>query len=386
MPDMIEIVQRPAKKSSTVIIVMIFLCLVAAVIWSLFAKLDSAVVARGALAPEGQIVSVRSYVTDTVRSVNCELGQYVSAGETLVEFNGDESNIQLDAYKQSISVLEEKCSYISGVLDVQDKEAYIQTVPTTSVTEQWKEYTARYLSQRAYLELSRKTLENELITFQKTNEAIIINLSDMQRELYQLELDNLMYKVEMASEQISTLDAEYNTALLTEYQNAQEQLRDFKHQCELIEVSNGHSKIVSPVDGYICTLNVNATDQVVGTGDSVLSILPADDRLVFECYISNADIADVNVSSTAKVKLDAYPFSDYGSIEGTVFYISPTAVIHEQLGEVYYAKVELITNEQTPALISGMTGTVEINTGERSVFEYFISPLVDGIDSAFNER
>lgn len=385
MPDMIEIIERPASKSSAIIIILIFICLIAAVVWSLLARINSAAIAQGTLVPEGQIVSVRSYEGGIVKSINCELGQYVTAGEVLIELDNDENTIQTELVQNNIAILKEKSIYTSGLINAKDKNAYIKTVPTTSVTEQWKEFTAQYISQRNYMELSKKTLENELMSFLATNESLIDNFSDSQKELYQLELDNLNYSIEMAAEQISTLDAEYNASILTEYQNTQLQLNELRSQYELLETARAHSVISSPINGYICGLTVNSLEQVVGAGENVFSILPADDRLIMECYIQNSSIADVQMGSMAKIKLDAYPFSDYGSINGTVCYINPTVIVHEQLGKVYYAKIELITDEKMPELISGMTGTVEINTGERTVFEYFMSSFINDVNTAFKE-
>ncbi len=385
MPDMIEIIKRPAPKSSTIIIILIFLCLIAAIAWSLLARINSATITQGTLVPEGQIVSVKSYEGGSIKSINCELGQYVEAGDILIELHNDESAIQTELVQNKIAILEEKSAYISDLINAKDKNAYIKTVPTTSITEQWKEYTAQYISQRNYIELSKKTLENDLLSFKTTNEPLTDSLSDSQKELYQLELDNLNYSIEMATEQISSLDAEYNASILTEYQNAQLQLVELRNQCELLETARSHSVISSPISGYICGLTVNSLEQVIGAGENVFSILPADDRLIMECYIQNSSIADVQMGSMAKIKLDAYPFSDYGSINGTVCYINPTVIVHEQLGKVYYAKIEIITDEKTPELISGMMGTAEINTGERTVFEYFMSSLINKSVNAFKE-
>ena len=105
-----------------------------------------------------------------------------------------------------------------------------------------------------------------------------------------------------------------------------------------------------------------------------------------KCYIRNKDIANINKGNSVRIKLDAYPYSDYGVVNGTIKTISPDTYTIEGLGNVYQVIVQPINNNANIDIISGMSGTVEIKTGERSILSYFIDPLANGIDSAFKEQ
>lgn len=90
----------------------------------------------------------------------------------------------------------------------------------------------------------------------------------------------------------------------------------------------------------------------------------------------------------AKIKISAYSYSDYGDIDGRVTYISKSSYQIEGMGNVYKIEVEIDRegfNEEIK-LMSGMSGTVEIDVGKRSVLDYFLEPILQGMKNSLKEQ
>jgi len=115
---------------------------------------------------------------------------------------------------------------------------------------------------------------------------------------------------------------------------------------------------------------------------------------VVEAQIRPQDIGFVRVGQAANVKISAYDYSIFGSLQGTITQISADAISKEERGQtVYYylARVETSTSaikslEKNLPIIPGMQAQVDITTGNKSVLTYLLKPLVAVKDNAFRER
>jgi hemolysin D len=123
----------------------------------------------------------------------------------------------------------------------------------------------------------------------------------------------------------------------------------------------------------------------------VLVVGPRDGMLEVDAIIENKDIGFVNPGMPSDVKVDAFPFTRYGTIPARVTRMSLDAVQDEQRGLVYQARLTLerstmqVDGKVVP-LSPGMTVRAEIRTGERRLIEYFLSPLVQYGSEALRER
>jgi adhesin transport system membrane fusion protein len=123
-----------------------------------------------------------------------------------------------------------------------------------------------------------------------------------------------------------------------------------------------------------------------------MEIVPLDDTLLIEASIRPADIAFLHPGQAAMIKITAYDFSIYGGLEGIVEQISADTIQGEREEESFY-KVKLRT--KTSALtyhgaklpiIPGMTAGIEILTGEKSVLNYLLKPILKAQQNALKER
>ena len=83
-----------------------------------------------------------------------------------------------------------------------------------------------------------------------------------------------------------------------------------------------------------------------------------------------------------QIKLEAYPYNRYGTVNGKVSYISLSSFTNEDMGSVYLVKVQLTDVPEDINVISGLTGSVEIKTGTRNVMSYFLEPITQGLGNS----
>ncbi len=172
----------------------------------------------------------------------------------------------------------------------------------------------------------------------------------------------------------------------------------------------------SPIDGTVQQLAVTTIGQVVTSGQSLLVVVPTDGSINIEAQVDNKDIGFLMPGQEAIIKVDAFPFTRYGTLDGTVTQVSRDAIdtheanasgdananakgqsVNPTTGEtqtqnlVYPVKVEL-TRDKISAdgkdvrLTPGMTVSVEIRTGRRHVIDYLIAPILETSSTAGHER
>ncbi len=154
---------------------------------------------------------------------------------------------------------------------------------------------------------------------------------------------------------------------------------------------HGLQHLTAPVDGVVQQLAVHTKGGVVNTGDPVLVVVPAGRTLEVDARVLNKDVGFVEAGQIVEVKLEAFPFTRYGTIHGEIQHVSRDAVEDEQQGLIYQAKValdrqDIVVNGREVNLAAGMNATVEIKTGERPIIEFLLAPLFRYRDEGLRER
>jgi adhesin transport system membrane fusion protein len=138
----------------------------------------------------------------------------------------------------------------------------------------------------------------------------------------------------------------------------------------------------APVRGTIKNIRVNTVGGVIQPGQDIMEIVPLEDRLLVEAKVRPHDVAFLRPGLPAKVKLTAYDYTIYGALDGELELISPDTLREERRGveETYYRVLVRTRNSSLRAggkelpIIPGMTASVEIRTGEKSVLDYLLKP------------
>ncbi|MNN39357.1 Hemolysin secretion protein D, chromosomal [compost metagenome] len=139
----------------------------------------------------------------------------------------------------------------------------------------------------------------------------------------------------------------------------------------------------SPVRGIVKDIEVTTIGGIIPPNGRLMQIVPMDDQLLIEARISPRDIAFIHPDQDAKVKITAYDYSIYGSMDGKVVTISPDTIQDEVKPEVFYYRVFIRTNDnelhnkagKAFSIVPGMIAAADIKTGQKTVLDYLIKPM-----------
>jgi len=147
----------------------------------------------------------------------------------------------------------------------------------------------------------------------------------------------------------------------------------------------------APMRGTVKRILINTIQGSIKPGETVIELVPLDDTLLIEARIKPTDIAFLHPNQKAVIKISAYDFSIYGGLEGSVEQISADT-IEDKKGETYYL-VKLRTQKnaiqyrgESLPIIPGMTASVDILTGKKSVLDYLLKPILKAKQNALRER
>ena len=156
-----------------------------------------------------------------------------------------------------------------------------------------------------------------------------------------------------------------------------------------------HSTLTTPVDGIVKVLRVNTVGGVLRAGDELMHISPSTGGYVVEGKVNPSDIGELHIGLPVSLKFDAYDYSVYGMLKGTLSYISSDTLTESSpsgAAQTYYrVHVQLqptsgVSNLSLTELKPGMTATLDIRTRSRSVLQYLAKPVQKAFSGALHER
>lgn len=389
MPSLLEIIERPAHKAGMVIILGVFTLLIAAIVWACLSKIDVVVTSSGSMQPIGNINVVQSYAGGFVKSIDVEEGTYVHAGDVLIELNTESLDIDEDQLESQKKILEAQREIYQKIKAGED----VFGVKSIDYATELQPYVQAILDADASYKNNLQNLEKAKNDADLNQQIGQLQLEEYQengtsRQVESQKLSNQQYAlaVEQAELKINDTKTQYSAQVNSKISEIDTQLIEIKANLEKYQLSKEYQNITAPVNGYINSISVNTIGETVTSAQELVTIVPDDTPVEMVCYVKNMDIADIEVGMKAEIKLEAYPYNKYGTVAGTVKYISPSSFVSEQLGSVYLVKLE-VTNENTNIdLISGLSGSVEIKTDKRTVMEYFLDPIIKGFGESLKEK
>ncbi|MBC2667980.1 HlyD family type I secretion periplasmic adaptor subunit [Novosphingobium piscinae] len=146
-------------------------------------------------------------------------------------------------------------------------------------------------------------------------------------------------------------------------------------------------EIRAPVDGIINRLNVQTLGGVIRGGEPVAEIVPIANTVTIEARVAPKDRGDIWPGLPAKVKISAYDSTVYGALDAKVVEISPDAIQDPRGGLYYRVRLKAATTSFGPGkpVVPGMTGEVAIRSGDQTILNYILGPLIRIKDEAFRE-
>ena len=238
-------------------------------------------------------------------------------------------------------------------------------------------------------------LEDDLNALKLAKDELNLNAPLVKTgDVGSIELIKLKRQVADIEGQIVNKRNKYFQESQAELTKSEQDLSTQKQELNDKTVTLGRAEIISPMDAIVNNIVVTTKGAKVKAGEVVLQLVPIDE-LVIEAKLSPSEISFVKVGQKASVKLDAYDFSIFGGFEGKVKHISSDTLVEKtNKGEEHFFRVliSLSGNEITSKIgkkvivTPGMTGQIDIITGERTVLTYLAKPVIKTLNEAFTEK
>jgi len=228
----------------------------------------------------------------------------------------------------------------------------------------------------------------------------MIDLLRLKRQINDLEgqisaaslaLPRVESAIKEAQRRIEEKSQHFKSSSLGELSQRNMELAGVKEAILGAEDKVARTEIRSPVRGVVKDIKISTMGGVIKPGEDLMEIVPLDDTLLVEAQVRPADIAFLHAEQKARVKFSAYDFSIYGGLSGKLEQIGADTILDEQ-GNAYYKviirtdKNHLSKGDKKLPIIPGMVATVDIITGQKTIFMYIMKPIIKAKQLALTER
>ena len=406
--------------SGSLIMITIATLLALAILWASWAELDNVTRGEGRIVSSVQNQMVQAAEGGVILRRFVSENSTVAEGEVLFEIDPVDASSELNRVAQRLAALDIKelrlRAEIEGTEFVVPADLSARS-PMVALTEQslFAARRAELAGQLAVLEQRRQQrgqdlrsaestvgtaertagfLEEEIAVVEplvRDNIAPATRLLELQRQLEQArgERDRAAVGIDQARSGMVELETEIENARANYRLRAMDEINTVvAEQSELaeslprLEERVSRTVIRAPMEGIVNQLNFRTSGGFVNTGDMILELVPTGEALIIEARIMPQDISRIRVEDAVRIRLSAYDSAKYGSVDGRVLRISPDAVVDEQNGGASHYLVDvalegdlvLETGEKV-TFIPGMTATVDVLSGKRTILEYIWQPI-----------
>lgn len=382
-------VVETAVKATWALYLMCLVVIVAGV-WASLAKVDQIVKAEGRVVADGREQIISSLEGGLLGNMLVREGMLVEKGQDL---------LQLDPTRVEAQQNEGQAKRIALMATVARLQA--EAMGKSLV------FPPEVLADRAVVQGETESYEARRLAL---NDAVGVtrrSLALLQRELHmseRLSASGLMSEVEVMRLQRQANDLNlqiqervnrFRQDASAELVRARTELAQLEEQMVVKQDVLSRTTLKSPVRGLVKNIRIGTLGGVVQAGAPIMEIVPVGTRILVEARIKPADIGFIKKGLPVTVKLSAYDYFVYGGLEGVVDYISPDALAEEGKAAspeaTYYralirADVSTLRQGGKPlSVLPGMVASVEMRTGERTVMQYILLPLMKSKE-AFQER
>lgn len=424
LPAAIEIERSPAPRAGRAIMWSIVVLFVIAVVWACVGKVDVVAVAQGKVIPSERVKQIQPLETATIAEIHVHEGSTVKAGDALISL--DPTNTEADV-RRVVNEWEEASAQYARVSALADwLESDLSKTPTMLQTENisdaqysaqqalLSQESAEYLAKRNSLQQEYERLnyegkmtqaeiekQNRLLPVMQERVVALemlyiqqyvakIQFLELKQQLIEIEqnlqvqqakLQTLEAALATTKAQMSALHHEQRKNALTEKQALAVQVATLAEDKVKAEQRATLYRLTAPIAGSVQQLAVHTVGGVVTPAQVLMEIVPENSTLEVEAFVLNQDIGFVKRGQKAEVKVDTFNFTKYGLIDAELVSLSEDAIQDDKLGLIYRAIVKVSTDklmidDKWVRLSPGMSVTTEVKIGQRTLIEYFLSPLL----------
>lgn len=392
MDDVRESLLTQKTPGTRIVLYLVGLVLVGTLVWAHFARVEEITKGDAKIVARSHEQIIQSLEGGILEEMNVKEGDVVDKGQML---------LKIDETHAHASYQEVRSKYISLKSTVERLRAEAYDMPLEFSDEVLAMPEEVQLQTRAYN--SRKhALQDSVSSMQKSYRLAMqeINLAQPLADrglLSQVEILRMRRQANELQMQVVERRNRYQAEANTELVRLELELSQAKEGLVSREDVLARTTVRAPVRGTIKNIRMNTVSGVIQPGEHILEIVPLEDQLLVEAKIKPQDVAFLRRGLPVMVKVSAYDFAIYGGLKGKVELVGADTIKDEQKAasgrpdDTYYRVMVLTDSNALHAggkelpIIPGMTATVEIRTGEKTVLEYLLKPLFKARE-AFRER
>jgi membrane fusion protein, adhesin transport system len=429
--------EKPGSTSKVIFILIVGIFTIF-ILWAEFAEIDELARGKGKVIPTDKIQTVQSLDGGIISEIFIKEGDIVKFDDPLMKIDTTRFQATLEESKQEyLSLLAVKARLeIESTIDIDKDLPEIKFDSKVLNDDSKYNINEKLLLENRFRELKSsinvlKSQENQKIQELKEIESTIrkstdslgfieqqrktirklvergiksnFDLLNIEKEYNQtkgdletakLSISRSNYAINEAQNKIKEKINIFKSDASNELQKAAGQINRFEAKLVGDRDKVAKTTITSPVDGIIKQLNFNTIGGVVQSGIDLIEIVPLSDALVVEAKIDPKDIAFINPSQKAIIKITAYDFSIYGGLVGKIVEISADTIVDKESkeGKSYYRvlvktdKNYLERKGKKLPIIPGMIATVDIVTGKKSILDFLLKPILKVKQDSLHER
>ena len=441
-PSLLRVQSQPPAPFARAMLHLLLVLLFALILWAAFGKLDIVATAEGKLIPQTYVKIVQPFEQGLISEILVSEGQHVQAGQILMRLDTTLSDADGKAINADYLVKQIALRRIDA--ELADKEFKRQPAdPEALYNESLAQYRANRLAYQTALAEERSVLDktqSDLAAAGQARTKLIETLphyreqakayadmakdgyvsrlaaTDKEREHIEKEQDlktqehiivSAQATLAASSRKLEQISADYRQRLQAERADISGKLD--KTQAEYAKQQYRHEllELKASQDGIIKDVATHTIGTVISPGTILMTLVPKDEILRAEVWVSNEDVGFIHQGDPTKIKFASYQFQKYGMVDGQVAHLSADATDNTQQGAgqsapptakspngqafAYRALVdlkaqELIVDGVRHALSPGMQVTAEIHLGTRTILEYLLSPVMGAFQEAGRER
>jgi adhesin transport system membrane fusion protein len=429
MPEVDGTILEDSPWFARITVWLVSACLIAALIWAKFAVLEEVTTGEGKAIPSSKIQVIQNLEGGIVSEIFVREGQVVEKNDVLMRLDDTRflsNQGETEADRLSLIARIERLS-----AEAEDRPLVIPEEIKRLAPQLAEDELALYHSRQQRLESEQRTLgeqlrqkTQELAEFRAKAQQYSSSLGLLQQELNmskplvatgaisQVEILRLQRSavevrgslnatnlaIPRAESAVSEIKSKIEESELAFRSEAFKELNELRTELKKITATSSaiqdrvsRTTVISPVKGIVKQLKINTIGGVVQPGSDMLEIVPLEDNLLIEAKVRPQDVAFLHPGQKAMVKFSAYDFTIYGGLKANLELISADTITDEEGNSFYLIQVRtdkshLGSDEHPLLIIPGMIATVDIITGEKSVLDYLLKPVLKARAEALRER
>ena len=439
-PGILRLQDAPPSPLPRLILWCLLALVAVTVVWSAFGRLDIIAVAQGRIVPQSYLQIVQPAESGIVKELLVREGDRVGAGQVLARMDTRFSEADRQALKNELAQRSLQLRRIDAELagtalaarredppalfaqvDAQyraRRQAFLDSLETEKATlakadqdlraareieSKLRQQLPIYREQEAAFEkLTREGYAGRMLFLEKQRDRIE---KEQDLKAQEFAIQSLSATIEQSRKRVAQLQSNYHQALQNERVETEAQYAKLQQDWNKHAARHDLLELKAPQDGIVKDLATHTVGSVLQPGTVLMTLVPSNDPMQAEVWVTHDDAGFVGAGQPAKIKLATYPFQKYGMIDGDVKRLSPDSSDMSDArsdrrtgageggstGSGYRTLVSLRTpyleaDGKRYPLTPGMQVTAEINLGTRTVLEYVLSPVQRTLHEAGRER